>query len=431
MNSPHKRLKSASPLTVLFLVTIGVGILSGLAGMCLDLLLHLIQHLAFRYSLTHLVDYENFLEGVTAAAPSRRFFVLTFCGFVAGTGWFLLYRYGKPLISISTAVHSKKPYMPIYSTTIHALLQIITVALGSPLGREVAPREISAMLACWLSAKAKLHLQETQIMMACAAGAGLAAVYNVPLGGAIFTLEVLMGTFNWSVAIPAFGTAGIATAVSWIGLGNVPQYIVPHYEISNSLLIWSIIASPVFGFAAYWFRNIALDMRTQAPKDIKLFVFCVLNFLLIGLLAMQFPALLGNGKGPIQLGFTDDLAIKTAFVLLVLRVCIVWSSLRAGAVGGLLTPSLANGVLLATVLGGLWSYVLPGTPLGAYAVVGAAAFLASSQKMPITAIVLTAEFTGINFNFLVPVIMAITGSIGTMRFYELCTEKERGRLFAK
>src|ERR1700684_2202648 len=66
--------------------------------------------------------------------------------------------------------------MPFLPTVIHDVLQIVTVALGSPLGREVAPRELSAVLATWLSERAPLTPQDRRIMIACGAGAGLAAV---------------------------------------------------------------------------------------------------------------------------------------------------------------------------------------------------------------------------------------------------------------
>ncbi|MCZ7019490.1 chloride channel protein, partial [Salmonella enterica] len=85
---------------------------------------------------------ETFLWGVTAAAPERRLLVLVVCGLVAGLGWWTIYRYGRPLVSIKQAVSEKMPIMPPKTTLAHAVLQIITVALGSPLGREVAPREV-------------------------------------------------------------------------------------------------------------------------------------------------------------------------------------------------------------------------------------------------------------------------------------------------
>jgi H+/Cl- antiporter ClcA len=419
MLEPRKsKMKSKSRLRLIF-ATILVGIVAGLAGMCLALLLHFIQHLAYGYS--HTIEHpESFLEGVSAASTDRRIALLTLCGLIAGLGWWALYRFGKPLLSIPDAVKANKPRMPLMEATINALLQIITVALGSPLGREVAPREIGAAFACWISAKTGLSTSNTRIMVACGAGGGLAAVYNVPLGGTVFILETLLFTFRWSAVIPALCVCSIATAISWIGLGNGPQYQLSSFGLSFSLVIWSILAGPLFGIAAYLFNQMTTSARANAPNNGRLFLLCLLNFIIIGILAVYFPALLGNGKGPIQLGFTDSLEMGIATTLLVLRVLIVWSSLRAGAQGGLLTPSLANGVLMAIILGSLWSIVWPGPHIGAFAVVGAAAFLAAAQKMPITAIVLTAEFTNIDFNFLVPILFAVTGSVA---IFSLCNRK--------
>jgi H+/Cl- antiporter ClcA len=98
-----------------------------------------------------------------------------------------------------------------------------------------------------------------------------------------------------------------------------------------------------------------------------------------------------------------------------MKVVIVNASLRAGAQGGLLTPGLTLGALLAVILGGVWSLLWPGIPLGAFAIVGAAAFLATSMNMPITAIVLIAEFTRIDHDLLFPVLAAVAGSIGISR----------------
>jgi H+/Cl- antiporter ClcA len=241
---------------VLATVIVLTGVAAGLSGMLLALLLHFIQHLAYGHSLDAVVSPESFLQGVTAAPPIRRVAVLTLCGAVAGIGWWAVYRFGRPLVSIKVAVGSDVPgpRMPFLATTAHVLLQIVTVALGSPLGREVAPREMGAVLATWLSSRAGITGEEGRILIACGAGAGLAAVYNVPLGGAVFILEVLLGSFAPNALAPAITTSVIASTVAWVGLGDVPQYLVPPLEISRSLVAWSIVAGPVFGIAAYGFR---------------------------------------------------------------------------------------------------------------------------------------------------------------------------------
>ncbi|MFM0740539.1 chloride channel protein [Paraburkholderia xenovorans] len=411
--------RERSPLQALVVVTLLTGLGAGLGGMLLALLLHGIQHLAFGYSAAHLVSSESFLQGVSGASPERRVIVLTICGLVAGLGWWLLYRFGKPLVSIRQAVKSDDPRMPMLSTTVHAVLQIVTVALGSPLGREVAPREIGSALAGWLSRRAGLSVADSRVMVACGAGAGLAAVYNVPLGGAVFVLEVLLGTFGWKALVPAVATSAVAALVAQAGLGNEHQYLVPSLTLNASLVVWAVVCGPVFGVAAWAFTALTKHARAQAPKDWRLPVLSLLNFAIIGVLAMHFPQLLGNGKGPAGLAFDGGLSLSLAAMLLVLKVVITASSLRAGAEGGLLTPGLANGALLAIVLGGLWSMLWPGASLGAFAIVGAAAFLAASMQMPITAVVLVFEFTRVSHDFLIPVLFAVGGA---MLAYQACVK---------
>ena len=404
-----------SPFAVLVSVTLLTGVGAGLGGMSLALLLHWIQHVAFGYSLEHVISNESFLSGVSGAAPERRVLVMVVCGLVAGLGWWALYRYGRPLVSIKKAVKSEDPRMPVVSTVIHAVLQIVTVALGSPLGREVAPREIGSVWAGWLSHRAGLTVAESRIMVACGAGAGLAAVYNVPLGGAVFVLEVLLGTFGWAALVPAVATSAIGAVVAWIGLGDEHQYSVPQLLLSTPLVVWSALCGPIFGLAAWGFTQLTTRARAHAPKDWRLPVLALINFAIIGVLAIEFPQLLGNGKGPAGLSFNSELTIGLAAVLLILKVAITAGSLRAGAEGGLLTPGLANGALLAIVLGGIWNMIWPGTSSGAFAIVGAGAFLAASMQMPLTAVVLILEFTRVSHDFLVPILLAVAGSVSTFK----------------
>ncbi|MGD0102869.1 MAG: chloride channel protein [Rhodopila sp.] len=403
--------------TTFAVVIILVGVAGGLGGMLLALLLHGVQHAAYGYDLGAVVSPESFLQGVTAASPMRRVIALTLCGAVAGFGWWALYRFGRPLVSIKAAVGQDNPgpRMPALATIVHVLLQIVTVGLGSPLGREVAPREIGAMLATRLSFWAGLSSEEARIAIACGAGAGLAAVYNVPLGGAIFVLEVLLDTTAPRAAAAAIAASVIGSTIAWIGLGDVSQYVVPPLEISRPLIAASILAGPVFGLAAYGFRVMVNMATAHSVAGWKRVPWSIAVFLAIGLAATRFPELPGNGKGPSQLGFDGDLSGGLAASLLVLKVLAVAASLRVGAAGGVLTPSLTAGALLATALCPVLTLVFPGISSAGFAVVGAAAFLASSMNMPLTAVLLTLEFTRVSHDFCVPIFLAVGGSVAMLR----------------
>ena len=401
---------------ILVLVTLSVGFTSGLGGMGLGLLLRLIQHVTYDHGPHTVAGRQSFLQEVTAASDLRRFLALCLCGAVAGIGWWLLYRFGTPLVSIRQAVR-KGGRMPFGATLTHAILQIVTVGLGSPLGREVAPRELGAALATKLSARANLTPECTRIMIACGAGAGLAAVYNVPLGGTLFTLEVLLGTFSLPASVAALAACLIATLVAWLGLGNGLQYSVPPHATSPSIIVWSLLVGPVIGAAAYLFVRVTEAARARAPRDWHLAVWCILVFPIIGLLAIPFPQLLGNGKELAQAGFDSEVGLALAATLLLFRVVVLVASLRAGAEGGLLTPGLSLGALIGIILGSFWNHVWPTAFIADFAIVGGTAFLASSMQMPLTAIVLTVEFTGIGQEFLIPLSLAVAGSVS---IFHLC-----------
>lgn len=397
------------------------GIVAGIAGLLLSLLLHFVQHLAFDYSLDKLISPESFLNGVRASAPWRRLLALAICGLIAGIGWWGLFRYGSKLISIEVALKNDVPKMPIVTTFINDILQIVTVGLGSPLGREVAPREVAATMGSWIAEQLGLTIKDAKVVLACGAGAGLAAVYNVPLAGALFTLEALLVTFHWTQVISALFASTVAAIIAWIGLGNSPQYQIGQMMLSYSLVAWAILVGPILGVAAFYFVQLTTISKARAPKNWQIIPIAFINFLLIGLLAIPFPELLGNGKGPLQLGFDGSLGIELVAVLLIIKLVITISSLRAGASGGLLTPGLMFGALLAILIGSGWNLIFPLVNISAFAIVGATAFLAASMKMPLTAIVLMLELTHTNHDSVIPMLFAVIGSVGMFNYLKKIT----------
>jgi H+/Cl- antiporter ClcA len=408
--------RAGARVGLLLALTLGTGLAAGLGGLALSLLLHAVQHLAFGYSPGTLTGKISFLAGVSAASPERRLGVLCLCGLVAGGGWWALYRFGRPLQGLPALLKSDDPRPPPGSTLLHAVLQIVTVALGSPLGREVAPREIGASFSAWMTRHAGLPPEQRRLLLACGAGAGLAAVYNVPLAGAVFTLEVLLVSLSWRAVAPALLTSTIAAMVAWPVLGNEAQYTLPAFVLSPSLLVWSLLMGPITGAAAFGFIRLSGRARARAARGWRLPLLALLNFTVVGVLAMRYPALLGNGKGPAQAGFDNGLGTSLAASLLLLKVAVSCSSLRAGASGGLLTPGLSIGAMLAIVVGAGWDQLWPGVPSGAFALVGAAAFLAASMRMPVTAVVLILELTRAPFGALPPILLAVAGAVATCQY---------------
>jgi H+/Cl- antiporter ClcA len=325
----------------------------------LALILHAIQHLAFGYSSGQIVGSVSFLQGVTESSWPRRIAAIVAGGAVAGFGWWLLGRYGQKRVSIAAAVANPSVPMPAGTTTIHALLQIVTVALGSPLGREVAPREMGALGAGMVARKLGLLEDETRTLIACGAGAGLAAVYNVPLAGALFSLEVMLLSFSWEKTLAAIMTSAIAAWTATLGLGDESQYHFVSSALPHSFLWWAILAGPILAPAPGSFAKRPAQ-RVHARSNWQMPVFCLLGFSLLAILSLYFPELPGNGKGPMQLALSDGLPLSMVAILLVLKMVVILAVLRGGAEGGLLTPGLAVGGLVSLLLCALWQLGFPG-----------------------------------------------------------------------
>ena len=83
--------------------------------------------------------------------------------------------------------------MPFFNTVGKGLLAVVSVGMGASLGREAAPKQMGTAAGALFANWANLSNVERRLVAACGAGAGIAAVYNVPLGGALFALKVLLG----------------------------------------------------------------------------------------------------------------------------------------------------------------------------------------------------------------------------------------------
>ena len=219
-----------------------VGFIAGLVGASYTHLLHGIQHFVYNYSSA---DHLSFGAAVARVSPIERLIPLIVCGVIGGVGWVLIHRYGKGVVDIKTAVSGKMDMNPI-TTVLHATLQIITVGIGSPLGREVAPREASAGITTFLVKHFDIKQEDRQVLIACAAGAGLAAVYNSPLSAAIFTLETLLLTWNIRAMSAALLCCGLATFVTrQAGVGDVIQYTMAQPSLGGHYVEFSIVLGAI------------------------------------------------------------------------------------------------------------------------------------------------------------------------------------------
>ena len=381
-----------------------LGVITGLGASGLIELLHLASHLGYGY------HRGSFLYGVIQAPGWRRFAALGAAAVIATLGVLTLGRLSSRGggTDVSDGLWLRSARLDFFPSIGRAVLSIVTVGLGSSLGREGAPQTFGAAVATKFAEWASLPMWQRRLLVACGAGAGFAAVYNVPLGGAVFALEVLLGSLALPLVLPALLTSVIATAVAWAFLGTAPSYQLPHYALHPEQMVWALLAGPIIGVVAVgWVRVVRLAAQHK-PTGRARYVAPAAAFMALAALSLQYPQLLGNGKGIVQLGALGQLSLGLMIVLLVLKPLVTAACLGSGSPGGLFTPTFTVGVLLAGVLGTVWSHLWPGADLGSYAVIGGGAFLAAAMQGPLAGVVLVLELTR-NFDALMaPTLLAVT-----------------------
>ncbi len=394
---------------VILLTGAGAGLTSGL----LMRLLRVVQHACYRY------QRGDFLTGVEGVSGVHRVIVLACAGVFAAIVLVLRERLPDCKAGdVNESIWRDSGRLPQWKMSVNALVSVIVVGMGAALGREAALKQAGALVGGKLSDWIPVTPEQKQLLVACGAGAGMAAAYNVPFGGALFTLEVLLGTASISAALPAFATSFLATAVSWSMLPNEPTYLIPYLPVTTSLLLWALIGGPLMGYAAVWFVRGLHWAKDHKPQKWAIAVLPVVVFVALGAAAIPFPELLGNGKNEVQLAFESRFSTGLLLWLLVLRPLATIACLRAGVPGGLFTPTMTFGALAGATFGQGWSYVMAGADKRSCAMVGAGAVLAAATQAPISSVAFILELTYNANTLMVPLLLAVVGATYTYRLFE-------------
>ena len=294
------------------IVLTGAG--TGLAAGLLMKLLRVVQHVAWRYQAG------PFLDAVEKAPAALRVLVLVGTGVLVAMVLPLLGRMRSDAPNeLEATIWFHDGRLPPLKTAIKAILSIVIVGLGASLGREAAPKQAGTLIAGLLAKWCGLSSTKRRLLAACGAGAGISAVYNVPFGGALFALEVLLGTLSLPLVAPAFLATMTGTATAWLLLPNEPTYHVPSMPLTPGLAIWALLFAPIAGVASAAFVKLIGLVAALKPTGWLIPVSALIVFPGLGLLAIVYPQLLGNGKNVVELAAIDKIALPTLAVLLLLK----------------------------------------------------------------------------------------------------------------
>lgn len=374
----------------LFLAVILQGIVSGLSGIFLHYLLEMIEGIAFGQSEHH----SGFLtDGVSS---SRIGLSLIIVGLGSSLVWYFLQKRSK-IYSIKAQMKDETSQYKLHflRQLFHSTWQIIAVGGGAPIGKEAAPREIGTLFAEPIGKKCFLSKKDQIFLLACGAGAGLAAVYQVPLTSVFFVFE----TLGIALSIKRFVLVGLTTYVStyiagWV-ISDQALYQIP--AITWSLKqIWIIPLLLLFLTPPAWlFGRLSKAASSNRIKDKRVLLTLPTAFLFLIGLASYFPHLLGNGRMMAQEVLNGSNG-KTVLLLFILKALVVLIILWAGAYGGTLTPSFALGMAGAALLG----IILGVDSQPSILLLGSVCFLSVTLRAPISATGLVIGFTGLGIDSL-------------------------------
>jgi chloride channel protein, CIC family len=400
---PNATGDAGAPLDLRFWVALVLtGVATGLFGDLLMLILFSVQHVSFNYSTG---DLEGAVE---RASDARRILSLVIAGAIGGPAWYLLRRFTPGEMSeVDDAIWTGESKLSFRRCLGTGLVSELVIGMGASLGREQAPKLMGGASGVVLSGWFNLTDTQRRLVVACGAGAGLAAVYNVPLGGALFTLEVLLGAITLPTALPAIACSLVATAVAWLYLPTHATYIdIPSYHFSGTIMAWSIGTGIVAGFFSSAYIRAIGWISHHRVTGLPAMGAPLVAFSILGFVGFTYPQLFGNGKDVAHDVFLGQGTITLVLALLALKPLVTALCLESGASGGLFTPTLCTGALLGAFLGIAWSHLWPGSPVGAFAMVGATAMIGASMQAPIAGIVLVLELTHSGFGLVVPMAAA-------------------------
>lgn len=398
-------MRSDNRLTVIALAAV-VGVSSGLAAVALGRALH------FAAESLHSVHHHWWGFVLPAAGATFSAVFLTII---------LKERPGHGVPEVVYAVSRHGGLLRFRTAYSRLISSWLTIGSGGSAGPE-APVVISggalgSNIARWFRLKERQRI----ILVGCGAAGAIAAIFNAPITGLVFTVEVVLGEWRAFNVIPIAIAAVAGTEVSRLLQGNQIAFQHQQFNIhttdiaaSFGVVVFATVASVVVEGLLRRMAHFA--GRTPLPQWIRPAV----GGVAVGLLGIQLPMVLGEGYGSIQQMIQGTFAqgLTLATLVLVAKIAATAFTLGWGGSGGIFAPCLMIGSLLGVVYYRIIVYVVPAAALsgeGCFALLGMAGLISGILQAPLTAIFLVVEITG-GYDVILPLIV-VSALTSTFCFY--------------
>lgn len=289
------------------------------------------------------------------------------------------------------------------------ILSIITIGSGLSAGSEGPIAQIGAGAGSFLGRHYKCNPAETNVLIAAGAGAGIASVFNAPLGGSLFAIEVLLSTISLHTAVPIVIACIVAVTLNFLVLGETSSvFSIPVYRIESP---FEIILVLILGFsiglvAISWQKTLYFAESYFDDNKHPIYINTAIGGAIVGLILVLFSIEIRGAGYPIihkvlganltELSSLIGLSLGLFLILTCfLKIIATAISLGSGVSGGIFAPSLFMGATFgagyAVILNSIFGLNLN---IGLYAVLGLAALFAAAARAPITMVIITVEMSG-------------------------------------
>ncbi len=402
------KINAPTDLYLLLLASL-VGLFTGLGAYLLNIIIDGVHFVLFEQAGFHVFN--------AAVADYMRILYPAIGGIVVGLLAFYLSPEvkGHGIPSVMDAVANKGGYIRKRVAILTSINSGTTIGSGGSAGKEGPIVQIGAAIGSSIGQMFHVSQRRLKTLVGCGAGAGLAAVFNAPIGGSLFAIEIIMGDYSLGFFAPMVVASVIATAVSRALIGSSPIFQIPEYSLQSPaeypLYLLMGLAGGVL--AVVFIKTLyGIEDIFETKINLKPWVKPAIGGLITGIIAFKFPELYGFDDSATHTALIGRTEISILAVLVAAKILATSFTLGSGGTGGLFTPSLFIGAMFGALFGNIANKVMPGltAPPGAYALVGMAVIISGTIHAPLTALIMIFEVTG-DYRIILPLMLGTVAAV--------------------
>ncbi len=418
-------------LVSLFLISIVIGILAGIFSWLFRLLIGFIHNAVFLGQLS--ASYDANVHTMGSYLGWLIIFVPVMGGLIVV---FLIKNFapeakGHGVPEVMNAIYHKRGLIPGNVSVVKALASAITIGTGGALGREGPIIQISAAFSSFIGQLTRLSVSQRNLMIACGASSGIAATFNAPLGGILFSIELLLVSVNSRTVLPVAVATVIAANVGQYLIGNEPAFSLPELlgGIEHSNIYVTLLAIPLGALmgllsllfiTSIYFSEDFFD-KWFANDYIKHMVGTLILGIMFYSIYVQFGHyyVQGVGYATIQDVLMNMIADPWFLLFLIFaKMLATGLTIGSGGSGGVFSPSLFLGAVTGALFSHFVNLLFPELDINPilFVVSGMAAMVSGTTSAPLTAAIIVYEMT-LDYNAVLPIMAAVSVAYAVRRHF--------------